>query len=746
MHLNSRSTAHHHPTSNETQTAVPRRHARWSTLFVSSVVVATLVGCGQDPEGASSELQQPTAAERGPGVGSSGGVLPSTEQASGASTNVGILPNASNPANIEQTVGSPSNTETSTDVIPATNAEAPPTAPVGNFTSPAPPNVPTDGEATGNGTGASPEAATPPSDAPMIEPGGAGSPVATPPVVPAASPEIPAIPAPEVAQESWPQAGGVEGTWRVPGDAVTSFSVSMDENILWRAKLPSGGQGGIAVWGDTLFLTTFDEYKPGSSKETGVVLGHALSAKTGEILWTVRLKGDTPSWMMYAYSDGTSWSPITDGKHVWFFNSSGEMGCWDFAGKEVWRRKFPAYLGDKFNKQHEPFAAGDTIVTEEPLTRADPGFAANRSEWRYLRGIDKLTGETSWISSEPLTYYATSVSGRLPSGELAVISGRGGPHGVPERPVGMSLTSLDPEKQGERLWRFVPESIPNAPRVDDGSTFEALYTMTWDKDYAYAFRNSPEESHLVIDIRTGELLRTQSLIRNVDVRRWNARMKRYDLLKGVNIRDLNDPVFPLKGGEKLHVHPSWHGNLAANGYHYFTTMTNTASKGGKGRPSRNKNAPAGHSGPAYSIGRVNVETGKVEYLEVPVTVQRSPGKAEQMIYGKGQKTIVHDSNGRSINFNPKSTQDGWITPAFFPTPTVVGDVMYMTGMLGVVYVIDTTAEVLDENALLSVSDLGTMGRTWSLNSISYNQGILYHRTSQEIIAIGKQNSAATQAR
>jgi len=50
-------------------------------------------------------------------------------------------------------------------------------------------------------------------------------------------------------------------------------------------------------------------------------------------------------------------------------------------------------------------------------------------------------------------------------------------------------------------------------------TWQALYTLHWDKQYAYWFRLNPEETHLVLDAITGQLLlREQSLIRDVDYR------------------------------------------------------------------------------------------------------------------------------------------------------------------------------------------------------------------------------------
>jgi len=231
-------------------------------------------------------------------------------------------------------------------------------------------------------------------------------------------------------KQSWPQAGGPDGSWRVPGTGPKSWSVTLNQNIVWRTALPSGGQGGIAVWGDHVFLTTFEPYVSGAPKTSATILGHALDTTTGKILWSVKLVGETPSPMMYAYSDSTSWSPITDGKYVWFFNSSGEMGCWDWSGKEIWRRKFHA-PDEPFNKQHEPFMAGDTIVSAEPLSPDEPGYRTDRAIWNYLRGIDKMTGKTKWIADDALTHYTTAVSGTLPNGSRAVLFGRGGPHDVP---------------------------------------------------------------------------------------------------------------------------------------------------------------------------------------------------------------------------------------------------------------------------------------------------------------------------
>src|SRR5258708_13214057 len=86
--------------------------------------------------------------------------------------------------------------------------------------------------------------------------------------------------------------------------------------------------------------------------------------------------------------------------------------------------------------------------------------------------------------------------------------------------------------------------------------------------------------------------------------------KQYVLQAGVNIHTLADPTY---GGTAMHVMPGWMTNVAANGYVWFLASTNNMRTG-----------PPGHAGPPHAVGRANVQTGKVEYLELPVGVSPSP--------------------------------------------------------------------------------------------------------------------------
>jgi len=93
-------------------------------------------------------------------------------------------------------------------------------------------------------------------------------------------------------------------------------------------------------------------------------------------------------------------------------------------------------------------------------------------------------------------------------------------------------------------------------------------------------------------------------------------------------------------------------------------------------------------------------------------------------------------NGIDIVSDKRSQGDGWWW-GYLGSPTAVGGRVYFTTMLGITYALDAKAAVLDEKALLSVNDLGTPGQTWSLNSISFANGGLYHPSMKEVVCIGK---------
>ena len=307
-------------------------------------------------------------------------------------------------------------------------------------------------------------------------------------------------------------------------------------------------------------------------------------------------------------------------------------------------------------------------------------------KWNYLRAINKKTGKTEWIAEDAITHYNTPVVGNL-NGQPYVLQGRGGPHQVPERPNGLSLTRLFGKDAGKALWHWDPqEEIP----------FGALANQHWDDQFAYWLKTG----HLklaVLDSKTGKQLHEHDLLSHATTTLWNKEKENYETLHEQTIRGIVD----LR-----------HTNIVAQGYFYFLI--------------RDK----------WQVARVNVMTGRTEYLELPSQIHRSAQGVNAWTFNEVQSNDTRNSRGFDVAQDPRIKLGGF-TKSFLGAPTVVNDRIYFTSMTGLVYVLDATAPTFNRSAILAVNDLGPIGKTWTVNSISYANGRLFHRTMKEVICIGE---------
>jgi hypothetical protein len=487
----------------------------------------------------------------------------------------------------------------------------------------------------------------------------------------------------------WPQAGGPDGSWTTKERAPHRWSVAENRNILFKTELPETGQSGIAKYGDRLYFTTMEPLRNARArKDGGNVTGHAADANTGELLWSIDLPAKEESPYAYGFSDSSTPTPVTNGTHVWFTNSSGHIVCCTADGSVVWRRTWDPTTGRPFNKQYEPILHGNTLVSVEPRDLRDPRRQADA--WNHLRGIDAKTGKTLWVSDDGLTHYNTPVLGKTHTGQPAVMIGRGGHHDVPEGPSGLSLVSLAKGSEGKTIWKA---DIPG----------KALYNMHWNRDRAY-WLDEDTGTHRVLDSRTGKEIAVHKLGENATVRSYDKASKRYLTEQNMNIKAKGFRVFP-----------AWFSNIVVGDWHWFLCFSSIRAEYG-----------GGPVGPLYSVGRVNTKTGATEYLELPT----APG-----VYGTNVEARTINSRGIDVASDTRSKRDGWYW-CFIGSPVVAGGAIYWTMMNGTTYVINGNVRTLDERAILGVNDLGPVGGTWSLNTPTPVDGKLYHRTMTQLICIG----------
>jgi outer membrane protein assembly factor BamB len=505
---------------------------------------------------------------------------------------------------------------------------------------------------------------------------------------------------------NWPQASGPNANWKVDGEAPTQWSVARNENILWRTPLPESGQSAVTVWGDRAFVTIHKPIESFDQRFLGAdIVGYCLDSNTGKILWKVDLPGTQTMEMAGGYSDATVFAPVTDGKHVWFFNRCGSMACHDFAGKEIWLRKYKLRFRHSA-RMAEPILFNGQILNVEVadkeigarITKFVPGTSKKskpvipkgidvRTVWTYLHGIDAATGKVLWRENVGTTIHNAPMMGRLADGTPAVIHARGGAHAPLEKPFGLSMTSLKPGEQGETLWSSTLERLDPA------------FNNHWNEREVYTFHN---RDHVTLDAGTGDVLRRHPIYQGADFWLWDKARK--DWVFEENVVKTTGKTRPNTDQANIVV-GDWHWFLAHN-FHY--------------------------------IGRVNVKSGKVEYLEVPAQLEVSDESRakDERLWGKGRKNRPTNARGFAIGRKGHDgTGWGHISAA---SPILVGKYLFCPVVTGTVHVIDTSVEKLNPKALVAVNDLGLSGETWTLSSFSFSGGLLYMRTMREAICIGRE--------
>jgi outer membrane protein assembly factor BamB len=509
--------------------------------------------------------------------------------------------------------------------------------------------------------------------------------------------------------QNWPQAAGPFGDWSTRSDTEvpSSFNVANGKNVLWTKQLDESGQSGISVWEDRLFLSILKPCESESDDKeaikTSTIRALCLNPLNGETIWEYEIESAGESGYMYGFSDLTSPSPITDGEFVWFTNAGGKMVCLDWQGKLVWERSWRLeneILKPKkafpFNKQFEPFIVGDTIVQMQPYDAQD---GARELGWNYLFGLDKKTGKVKWISEDSLTHYNTPGFSLDALGKPTAMIGRGGYHDVPELPMGYSMIDLE---NGKRIWQAVLDK--------KGDT--ALSNACFTKDFA-VWISENENQLTVLNSLNGEIAKTIDLRSKVDLRAYDPLLERHVLRENFDLTEL----------PKSNVFPAWYTNIIVGDHFYFMCFNDDVKQ-----PLMKRWRDLL---PLHCFSRVNLVTGKVEIIEVPVHFN----DRGEYLWKEELKTTGLNAKGLDLISDIRSKRDGWWW-CFNGNPIKVNGKLFFTTMIGNCYTFDCEAKRFDENAFVALNPLGPRGETWSLNTPTFAGGRLYHRTAKELICVG----------
>jgi outer membrane protein assembly factor BamB len=209
------------------------------------------------------------------------------------------------------------------------------------------------------------------------------------------------------AEPNWPQ-------WRGPASAGISDEKNLplewapDKNVAWKTEIPGRGVSSPVVWGDHVFLTTAIEgeqvadIKPPIHKLGGTVFRHpdskgadhkhklvalALDRKTGKILWERTVYDGLVYDEYHKKGSYAAPTPVTDGKHVYFYFGTGGLYAFDFNGKLAWKHEMGNLGSIGMGPGTSPILDGNHI-----LLQCDQ----EEGEGSFLMAVDKRNGKTAW--------------------------------------------------------------------------------------------------------------------------------------------------------------------------------------------------------------------------------------------------------------------------------------------------------------------------------------------------------------
>lgn len=504
-------------------------------------------------------------------------------------------------------------------------------------------------------------------------------------------------------QRSWLQAAGGSADFYTADAAPTKWSVANGQNINWKVTLPETGQSTIAVWGNRLYFTTMEEVTEDAELGQNVV-AWCCDVDSGTTIWKRSISGSHPLRLSGCFSDSSAPAPVTNGRQVVFFNASGRISCFDNDGNQTWTKEMMP-VG-----RSQPFLVGNNVVfTRQKYMPVEGHFThehkdASAELWTNLQALRISDGSTAWTSSCGVNMGCIPLPLTLSDGRRVILVGRGGGHSPPEKPEGVSMVDAG---SGETIWTL---PLPG---------FMSTQTYGVHGEHALIFHG---DRHLWVNVRSGEIDRQISITSDVAVRAFKD---------GHYV----DATMTLPASKRRSIIQQ--SNLLVGKYHYFRSYTHPF------------------------IGRINAESGAIEYLQVPVQFRRDADGVETVLWDESQMAHpiakdkkqrpfgtgtmisyvafdlndIRNSRGFVVMGDARSQGNGWGHHAA-AIPSAAGKNVYFPIMSGMVYVLKHDTPYLNEQSLVAINDLGELNRTWTRSSLAFARGRIFARTIRELICIG----------
>jgi outer membrane protein assembly factor BamB len=228
---------------------------------------------------------------------------------------------------------------------------------------------------------------------------------------------------------------------------------SAKDNVKWKVPLEYPGNSTPIIWGDKIFMTQANK---GGTKRGLLCFDRA----DGKLLWKQEL--DYPdkeqNWNENWYANA---SPTTDGERVIACFASAGLYCYDFAGKELWKRTDLGKWEHQFGNGSSPVLYGDLVIQ----WTGPNGNGKGRND---LMAFNKKTGETVWEHKEKYGSWSTPLIVKVEGKDQLLLGLSQDVKSAPDPKTGF-LKGFDP-KTGKELWHChgINSFVYTSPLYADG--------------------------------------------------------------------------------------------------------------------------------------------------------------------------------------------------------------------------------------------------------------------------------------
>jgi outer membrane protein assembly factor BamB len=215
--------------------------------------------------------------------------------------------------------------------------------------------------------------------------------------------------------EHWPWWRGPLGTGVAPrGNPPVTWSET--QNIKWKIEVPGEGTSSPIVWEDKMFFQTAvlaeqtasaAAAPQGGGRRGGMSQAPSgvykfdvvcLDRNTGRVLWQKTVRQEHPHEGHHRDHGYASYSPVTDGRHLWASFGSRGLHCFDLDGNPKWSKeliKMETRAG--FGEGSSCALAGDAVVAVLDHEGHSAIFAFNKHTGDLLWRKDR-DERTAWAT------------------------------------------------------------------------------------------------------------------------------------------------------------------------------------------------------------------------------------------------------------------------------------------------------------------------------------------------------------